>query len=274
MADSDPSALRPLIDAWSASASAVLDLVDTLNEDDIRQPTDLPGWTVRDIVAHLAHLESELAGDEPVLADASDIPEDAREDAFRSYTERGVAARRSRGTDELVAELRSAVDRLRTTLDSPEPPPPPAAFPRPGGSWEPLLRDRTFDYWMHEQDIRRALGREGGWESPGALMSVATLRAALPYVVGKKVRPPMGTTIAITIEGPDWVDTVALRVGDDGRAREVDAGADAPDAGLTMTVEDFVLAGGGRRDPSTLEVEVTGDTDLARRVLHALAVTP
>ena len=81
-------------------------------------------------------------------------------------------------------------------------------------------------------------------------------------------------TVAITIEGADWADTVTVSVGDDGRAREVDAAADAPDAGLTMTVEDFVLAGGGRRDPTTLEVEVTGDTDLARRVLHALAVTP
>ena len=274
MADSDPSALRPLVDAWSTSASALLDLVDTLSAGDEAQPTDLPGWTVRDIIAHLAHLESELAGDEPVLADESEIPADARADAFRSYTERGVAARRSRSMDELVAELRSAVDRLRTTLDVAEPPPPPASFPRPGRTWEPLLRDRTFDHWMHEQDIRRAVGRQGGWDSPGALLSVATLRAAIPYAVGKKVRPPAGSTIAITIEGVDWADTVTVGVGDDGRAREVDAAADAPDAGLTMTVEDFVLAGGGRRDPTTLEVEVTGDTDLARRVLHALAVTP
>jgi uncharacterized protein (TIGR03083 family) len=274
MTETDPSAPRPLIDAWSASASAVLDLVETLTDDDVGQPTDLPGWTVRDIVAHLAHLESELAGDEPVLADESEIPPDARDDAFRAYTERGVAARRSRSVEQLAAELRSAVDRLRTTLDTDDPPAPPAGFPRPGRSWEPLLRDRTFDYWMHEQDIRRATGRAGGWGSPGAMLSIATLRGAVPYVVGKKVRPPAGSTIAITIEGDDWADTITVRVGDDGRAREVDANADAPDAGLTMTVEDFVLAGGGRRDPGTLEVEVTGDTDLARRVLDALAVTP
>lgn len=274
MTEHDSATLRPLVEAWSASASSVLDLLTTLSEDDFATATDLPGWTVRDIVAHLAHLESELAGGEPVLADESEIPADARDDAFRSYTERGVAARRSRSTAELLAELTSAVDRLRTTLDAPEPPAPPASFPRPGRTWEPLLRDRTFDFWMHEQDIRRALDREGGWDSPGALLSIATLRAAIPYVVGKKVRPPAGSTIAITIEGTDWADTVTVNVGDDGRAREVAAGAEAPDAGLTMTAQDFVLAGGGRRDPATLEVEVTGDTDLARRVLTSLAVTP
>lgn len=274
MEDHDTSAPRALVETWSATAGDAIGLVSTLTEDEALASTDLPGWTVHDIVAHLAHLESELAGDAPVLADDTEIPVDARDDAFRAYTERGVAARRHRPTSDLVADLQSAVDRLRQTLAMDDPAPPPESFPRPGATWERLLRDRVFDYWMHEQDIRRAIGREGGWDTAGALHTIATFRAAVPYVVGKKVRPPAGTVVALTVEGDAWTDTVAVRVDDDGRARIADEVPMAPDVGLTMTVQDFVLAGGGRRDPSALDVEVTGDPALAQRVLAELVVTP
>jgi len=274
MTHSDTSALLPLVEAWSTSAESVLDLVTTLDEDQLATPTDLPGWTVRDILAHLAHLESELAGAPPTLADESEIPADAVDDPFRAYTERGVAARRGRETSALVAELRAAVDRLRDVLADPTPADPPASFPRPGTTWEPLLRDRTFDYWMHEQDIRRAIGQPGGWSSPGAMLSLAVLRAALPYVVGKKVAPAAGTTVALTVEGPGWSDTVVVGVADDGRAHPSDRPAEEADVRLVMSAESFVLAGGGRRDPSALDITVEGDPALGQRLIAALAVTP
>jgi uncharacterized protein (TIGR03083 family) len=269
------SPLRRLVEAWAASAGAVIDLVGTLDETDMRQPTDLPGWTVRDIVAHLAHLEAELAGDEPVLAGEQAVPADARDDPFRAYTERGVAARRSRATRELVDELSLALHRLRQTLAVADPAAPPASFPRPGRGWEPLLRDRVFDFWMHEQDIRRAVGRPGGWDSPGALVTLGTFRAALPYVVGKKVRPPAGTTVAWSVHSPSGADEVVVRMDDDGKARVVDLPAGTePDVTLSMTVETFVLACGGRRRPEHLDAQVAGDRDLGARVLAEMSVTP
>ncbi len=274
MTHSDTSTLRPLVEAWSASAETVLDLVTTLDEDQLATPTDLPGWTVRDILAHLAHLESELAGEPPVLADESQIPPDAIDDPFRAHTERGVAARRDRDTAELVAELRGAVDQLREVLAEPTPASPPTSFPRPGTTWEPLLRDRTFDYWMHEQDIRRAIGQPGGWDSPGALLSLGVLRAALPYVVGKKVAPPVGTTVAVTVHGPAWSDTAVVQVADDGRARPADGAAADADVRLDMSAETFVLAGGGRRDPDDLDITIEGDPGLGQQLVAALAVTP
>ena len=36
------------------------------------------------------------------------------------------------------------------------------------GSWETLLRNRPLDVWMHEQDVRRAVGRPGGLDAPAA----------------------------------------------------------------------------------------------------------
>lgn len=268
------SALHSLVDAWSASAQAVLDLVQTLNEDDLDRATDLPGWTVRDIVAHLAHLESELAGREAVLASDDEIPEDARADPFRAYTEKGVAARRGRAWSELLVELEGAVATLRETLAVDPPPDPPASFPRPGTTWEPLLRDRTFDYWMHEQDIRRAVGRPGGWDSPGAAVTVRVLQAALPFVVGKKVRPTTGTTVGWVVRAPSRTDELVVRMDDDGRARPCDVPVAEADASLSMSLEDFVLVAGGRASPQSLGVDLSGDVDLAGRVLAAMSVTP
>ena len=268
------TALTSLVQAWSTSAEAVLELVRHLDDDELAAATDLPGWSVRDIVAHLAHLESELAGGDRVLAGDDAIPADALGDPFRAYTEKGVAARRDRPWSELLVELEEAVARLRATLAADPPPDPPASFPRPGTSWEPLLRDRTFDYWMHEQDIRRAVGRPGGWDSLGAEVTVRQFRAALPFVVGKKVRPPAGTAIAWTVTRPGGVDDVTITMGEDGRARPVEQSAADADVRVSMSVEDFVLACGGRRPPDELDATVDGDAALGQAVLAAMSVTP
>jgi uncharacterized protein (TIGR03083 family) len=274
MSTPSTSALRSLIDAWSASAQAVLDLVESLDEENLDLATDLPGWTVRDIVAHLAHLESELAGGDRVLASDDAIPADALGDPFRTYTEKGVAARRDRPWSELVVELEGAVARLRETLAANPPPDPPADFPRPGTSWEPLLRDRTVDYWMHEQDIRRAVQRPGGWDSPGAAVTLRVLQASLPFVVGKKVRPAVGTTVGWAVSTPSGTEDWVVRMEDDGRARPCEVTVADADASLSMSAEAFVLAGGGRAAPETLDVGLGGDVDLASRVLAAMTVTP
>jgi hypothetical protein len=43
---------------------------------------------------------------------------------------------------------------------------------------------------------------------------------------------------------------------------------------LAMSREAFVVLAGGRRGPDDVSVEVSGDADLAARVLAAMAVTP
>ena len=63
-------------------------------------------------------------------------------------------------------------------------------------------------------------------------------------------------------------------VGDDGRARPVVPPPDAPTTKLTMDLETYVVLAGGRRDPADVEVTITGDEDLGRRVLGRMAVTP
>jgi uncharacterized protein (TIGR03083 family) len=190
------------------------------------------------------------------------------------FTEEGVVARRDRTPDELINELRSSATTRHTALLA-EPPTDPAA-PAPGVfgliGWDTqrLLRNRPLDLWMHEQDVRRALGRPGNLDGPAAIHTADYLAESLGFVVGKRVGAPAGTTVVLEVAGHA---PTAVEVGDDGRARPVAVPAD-PTACLAMDRESFILLAGGRRTPEPGAVGVSGDTGLAGRVLEGLAVTP
>lgn len=251
--------LRPYVDAWHAAALAVLEL----DPDDWEVPTDLPGWTARDVLAHLVHLERVLVEGEPTVGGGATIPAD--------YTNAGVEALRDVPVDELRTALADLVStRAEALTDLPDPAAP--AINTPAGAqwtWETALRNRSIDLWMHEQDIRRAVGLPGGLDSPGATVTTYSLAFALPYVLGRKVGAAPGTVVRWIVTGPVSLDTT-IGVGADGKARPTD---DEPLATLTMDTETFAVLAGGRRGPEAVSVEVDGDPDLAARVLAAMAVT-
>jgi len=63
-------------------------------------------------------------------------------------------------------------------------------------------------------------------------------------------------------------------IDENGRAVPMSGDPEQPTTHLRMDRETFTLLAGGRRPASVLDVEVTGDEDLGRRVLDAMAVTP
>jgi uncharacterized protein (TIGR03083 family) len=148
---------------------------------------------------------------------------------------------------------------------------PPRTPGRIGWNWETLLNNRVVDVWMHEQDIRRATGRPGGFDSPAARHTVAAFGRALPMVVGKRVAPPEGTTVRVDVPEAEQSWTVA--VGDDGRATRSET-TDSPTVRITLSAEDFVVLAGGRRPLEATTPKIEGDADLGRAVLASLAVTP
>ncbi len=268
------SMLPTYVAGWRESVAAVLDLVDGLDAAGAATPTDCPGWTVQDVVAHVAHLESVGAAG---TGDPSTDAADARE-LPSAYTEAGVAERRDRSLDELVEEIRDAVARRAEQLqDLPDDPSTPAPV-TPGGidwTWDTLLRNRCIDIWVHEQDIRRALGRPGGFDGTAAQVVAMTFSFAMPYVLGKQVRPPAGTVVRWDVTGPVPVD-LAVMVGDDGRAHRLDTlqTSEAPTATLRMDVETFTVLAAGRRRRGDLDLVIDGDEALAHAVLDAMPVTP
>ncbi len=269
------NALLDRVNVWRSAAADLGALAHELGDDVWSLPTDCPTWSVGDLVAHAAAIESELAGDEPLRVTIDKQAAHIKNGAG-VYTERGVAARRGRSRAEVVAEYDEAIRRRTSQLDTEPLDDPTGTPPRtPGGiewDWETLMSRRAVDLWIHEQDIRRAVGKPGGLDTAGAAHTQATFASVLPYVVAKRCAAPSGTTVVVDVTGP-VPGLYAVEVDDNGRGGAVDAPKEEPTARLTLDTESFTILGAGRRDPSTLPVRVSGDTDLAACVLAHLPVT-
>ena len=272
MGEDDATRLWRLVEVWLLAVDDVCRLVESLDPADALAPTDLPGWNVADTVAHLAHLEAVLAGAPEHELEVPEAPHLQR--PMQLYTEAGVLARRGRLLPELLEELREAVTTRYAALRADPPTDASAPPPRtPGGvAWDTgtLLRNRPFDLWLHEQDLRRAVGRPGGLDSAPARHTLSVLVAGLPMVVGKRVAPAPGS--GVRLELPEAGLAVTVVVGDDGRAHFDETVA--PAVTVRLRTEDFVVLAAGRRGPEATTPEVEGDADLAARLLSSLAITP
>ena len=152
----DRERLLALLEVFESALADFTELVRELRDDEWELPTDLPGWTVHDLVSHTAHLEAVIAGaPEETVAVPEGLPHVTSLMGF--YTEQGVIARKARTRDELLAEIVAAAgQRLRQTRADPpddgaaSPPKTPGDI---GWSWRTLLSNRPLDVWMHEQDL-------------------------------------------------------------------------------------------------------------------------
>src|SRR5690606_17874624 len=174
-----------------------------LDEDAWSTPTDLPGWDVRAIAAHTAHLEHLLAGG---THDDLDVGEVAHAKGFMGlFTEQGVQGRRDRDHDAIINEIRESATATHTAMRSDGEPDPDAPARDPFGAigWtnRTLWRNRPLDLWMHEQDVRRAVGVPGNLDAPGAAHTVDYLSDALGLVLAKRVGAPAGTTLRLEVAG-------------------------------------------------------------------------
>lgn len=268
----DQERLGGYVDIWWTAIDDFTQLLESLGEEQWSTPTALPGWTVHDVAAHTAHLESVLAGHPE---DSLDFQPPAHVSSpMAHYTESGVLARRAATPDELIIEIRESATSRRTALLAEPPTDPAGAPPRtPGGigwSWDTLLRNRPLDVWFHEQDVRRAVGLPLALDTPAAQHAADYLSESLGYVVGKRAGAPAGTTVVLEVAGGP---VRAVQVDDSGRAQPIDPPAQ-PTARLVVEREPFLLVAGGRDAGRVGDWQVSGDTDLGRRIVEAFTVTP
>jgi uncharacterized protein (TIGR03083 family) len=264
----------PLVTALTAEWTAIDALLAALPPGDWTRPTRLPGWRVTDVVAHLIGTESALAGDETPTGpeagpDVRALPH-VRNDVA-AFNEQWVQALRDATPAEMLARYRAVTGRRTAQLAKLTQ----ADFDAP--SWTPAGQDtyarfmqiRDFDCWMHEQDLRAALGRPGHEDGPSAEVALDEAARALGYLVGKRAAAPEGSVVRIELTGPV---TRCLSVAVTDRARLVEEEPTAPTAVLRMPSSLYMRLGGGRtRDHDG--VELSGDLPLARRVLDNLAFT-
>ena len=244
-----------------------------LTEEQWKTATELPGWTVQDNLTHLTDIESRLL-DRPRPDHVVDPGlEHVRNDAG-AHNEVFVDARRSWTGAEALAEFREVTDLRLAAL---------RALDLDGfgaESWTPMgpgtVRDllpfRAFDSWVHEQDVRRALGIPGGLTGPAAEAAMDRVVGTIGYVVGKQVAPPDGTTVVVETTAP-LARTVVVTV-EGGRARTGGPVPEAPTVHITAPGEVWARVACGRGDDSTepadRRIVCLGDVDLGRRIVERL----
>ena len=275
-----PTEYPEVVDAWAQTVRTVIDLGQTLRPDDAEKPTDCQGWTVFDQVAHVASAEAMAAGETLPEADISRHGHVRHE--FGERVEKFLESRRGRALEDVVDELEWRLDeRLAVYRADDVDPQAEAAGPFGPTTLEGLVKVRAFDVWMHEQDIREAIGRPGGLDTPAAALSVASLFDALPVVVAKRAGIEPGNAVVLELTGP-VMGRAGVRVEEqEGRARGIplftggsEEHPDVETTTLAMSTAVAMRLAGGRRDPAELPVTVTGDDEVARRVLAAMAITP
>ena len=260
-----------LAEEWAAIAA----LGAELDEAAWATPTDLPGWTAKDCLSHMSGTELALLG-----TPAPEVAVDHLEHVtspFAAAMETWVEARRATPGADVLAEFVDATQRRLAVFDAMDE----EAWAKPG--WSPVgevpyrtfMEVRVFDCWMHDQDIRRAVGRPGNLESPVAALSLDRVGASLGFVVGKRAGAPEGSTVVVEVTGP-VARTFAIEVTD--RARPTDTVPAEPTVRIVTDSEVLCALGGGRWDAeqatATGRVTVEGDLALGGRILAGMATTP
>lgn len=260
-----------LDDVWRSTAG----VCEGLSEQEWERPTECPGWTVKDIVSHLIGTELGLMGDPLPDHEVASFPH--IKNMLGGVNEIAVDYRRGRSSDEVLREFLDVTERRIKQLRSWGP----EDFDRE--TWMPtgqaraadFLELRIFDSWVHEQDIRTAVGKPGGLSSPAGRYAFDRMVRVMPKLVAKDAGAPDGAVVALDVSGP--VGGTINVVVEGGRAR-LEPGASPATATLSMDLSTFTRLSCGRwtADAALADgaLDLAGDEALALQVARHLAFTP
>jgi uncharacterized protein (TIGR03083 family) len=258
-----------------AGLFAVWDEIDTvlagLAEDRWQAQTPLPGWTVRDVTAHLIGTESILQG---VATPDADIDmstlKHVRND-IGVMNERWVRKLRGTTPAELLDRFRATTIKRRQELTAMRDADWNQVTATPAGpdTYGRFMRVRDFDCWMHLHDIRDALAQPAVDPSGAAArLALDEMASSMGFVVGKLGGAPDGSRVAIELTGP-LARTINVAVA--GRAQVVDDfGGKEPTATITLDGLLFSRLAGGRTIVDHGAISYGGDEAVGRRIVEHL----
>jgi uncharacterized protein (TIGR03083 family) len=245
-----------------------------LDDADWKRPTCLPGWNVQAVVAHVVGTENMLLGVSlPAIAISESTHPHVKND-IGGFNEAWVEALSSEAPADVLARFRADVAQRKEMLAaiSQEDWDKVGFTPAGQDTYGRFMQIRVFDQWMHELDIRDAIGVGGGDDGPAAEVALAELAMAAGYLVGKRAGAPQGSRVRLELTGP-VARTIDVEVAE--RAAVVDELSGPPTLTVTMPAGVFARLAGGRADPQTLRDQVTidGDVELGERLIANLAYT-
>jgi uncharacterized protein (TIGR03083 family) len=264
-----------VLDGLFAEWDAIVAVVEGLSDAQWQAPTPLPGWSVRDVVAHVIGTESMLQGAGTPEADIDVSTLKHVRNDVGVMNERWVRKLRSVSTADLVDKLRTTITERRTALTDMCDGDWNAIAMTPAGpdTYGRFMRVRIFDCWMHEHDIRDALGRpvsDADLAGQSSRLALDEMAASMGFVVGKLGGAPDGSRVSIELTGPlRRIINVAV----EGRGKVVDDfGQAEPTATIEMDGLLFTRLAGGRTPLAQHAgaIAYRGDESVGRRIVEHL----
>jgi len=258
-----------IIDALDQTWSAIDRLVRPLPPEAYDAATPCPGWSVRDVLSHLLGFELMLHG-APVPQFEGPWPEYVK-NPIGELNEAFVVAHRNEPGIEVLDEFHDATVRSLVALRALDD----TGWEKVG--WSPegerpyhrFQETRVLDSWIHLQDIRDALLQPEDDHGPGEEIVVNRFEAALPFVVGQKMKAPEGTVVQVNLSGR-LARTVMLEV-HDGRAVPVNSSSQPATLEITTPVAIFWRRAAGRISAQAFLGASATDVRGSRAIAEALA---
>ena len=258
--------------AWLESVEAISTLGATLSDEEWEAPTPCPGWSRKDLISHMVGLESRVLGGEIPDPETVDVAKPWVKNPSASFMEIDVEVRRARRGQIVFGEFID-ITHLRNEawqLDSRVPETLIHFDPFGEISLGLLLARRVMDIWTHNQDLRTSLGIPGDELGLGAQHSWMLLGAGLPMVFGKRGGAKPGQSLSLEVRD---CFTSLIEVNNEGKAAFVSV-LNAPTTSISISAHEWYLLATGREGRENATPIVSGDTELAERVLTNFSVTP
>ena len=268
----DIDVIRSLLEDDWAELDA---LCEGLDAEQWSTPTCLPRWTVADVLAHVVGTERMLEG-EP-MPDVDVSRHDHLRNDMAKMVEAWVEDLRGSSGQEVLERFRAIRKRRSEALAAMDQ----GDFDAP--SWTPVGKDETygrfmrlrhFDTYLHEHDIRDALGVEDRPDVAAIEASLEEVVPSLGYIVGRKAGLADGTVVRLELTGPVLREYVVAV--EDGRANVVDPAGTSPGVSLAMTNLVFLRLTGGRCGPERFlgdSLEISGDQGTGLHLASNMAMT-
>jgi uncharacterized protein (TIGR03083 family) len=268
-----------ILELLESERHELLALLRALAPDAWSGPTSCPGWSVKDIAAHV------LGDDVGILARERDgfrAPDSSQssswDDLVRLVNERNevwVAAWR-RASPRLLIDLLAITgpslwDFYRALDPDALGGPVSWAGTQPAPNWLRVAREYT-ERWVHQQQIRDATGTPGLREARWVRPLLDTFAHALPMAL-RGTEVPDGTVVALEATGEGggrW--TVARR--DGGWSIAAETSTERPSTVVTIDVDTLsrIYTKAIDRDAARAQARIEGDAALGERLLAARAI--
>lgn len=249
------------------------ELCRSLTSEQWTAPTCLPGWSVHDVVAHIIGTECMLLGDPSPDVDLSHLTH--LRNPIAEANERWVESMRPLPPVDLLSRYDEAVERRLAHVE----PMTQAEFDVVG--WTPagedtvgrFMRIRHFDTYLHELDIRFALGLPARQDPADVASSLDEVATGLGFIVGRRASLPDGSRVRIDLTGA-VARTYLVEV--QGRAAVVESLSGEPTVAITLDCIGWLRRTGGRADPNRQLLDGivgVGDPVLVAQLVENLAFT-